>query len=283
MLSVHKPEILAEILQNAIGQGKSIGFVPTMGAIHRGHVSLVERARSENDFTVCSIFVNPRQFNEQKDLDLYPRPIESDMALLLDAGVDVLFLPDSEEMYPPDYSAPYIELGQLELLLEGAMRPGHFRGVAQVVDRLFSIVQPSRAYFGQKDFQQTVVIQKLIDQRYPNIRMVVCPIVREANGLAFSSRNERLTVGEREQASFIYEALKTLKEACATEPLETAINKARFMLELVEDATVEYLEAVNAHDMSPVDDLNAASTIVAVTVVRYGGVRLLDNIILKQS
>jgi pantoate--beta-alanine ligase len=283
MLSIKSAQILSDYLLMIKNKGKKVGFVPTMGALHEGHMSLIDQAKLENDVVVCSIFVNPKQFGEKKDLDFYPRPIAQDMDLLINHEVDVLFLPEVAEVYPESFKEIEVDLKGLDNLLEGAQRPGHFQGVAAVLGRFFDLVNPDQVYFGQKDFQQTVVVNLLAKERFPNLKIVVVPISRESNGLARSSRNIRLTSGERSRASFIYQCLVKLKEMCFHQELSTALEKSRLYLESVEGAQLEYLEAVDGYSMKAVNHLNQSDYIVAVTVVKFGGVRLLDNIILKQS
>ncbi|MFT4522318.1 MAG: pantoate--beta-alanine ligase [Bacteroidia bacterium] len=260
---------------------RSIGFVPTMGALHHGHISLIERAKAENDTVVCSIFVNPKQFNNESDLVDYPKSISADMELLLEHGADFLYHPAFEDVYPNDPLGDDIELNGLDAIYEGKHRPGHFKGVAQVVHRFFQIVQPNTAYFGQKDFQQTVVVNHLIRTKSLPIKLIVCPIVRESNGLAMSSRNERLSLQQRNKASFIYQALLKLKERTYFMPLHQAVDKTRLHLSGKEGATLEYLHAVDGVTMAEVQLLEESDYVVVVTVVEFGGVRLLDNIILK--
>lgn len=260
-----------------------IGFVPTMGALHNGHLSLVKKSTSENDLTVVSIFVNPTQFGEKADLEKYPRPIEKDLSMLELAGVDCAFVPEVSEVYPENFKEIDIDLGNLENTLEGKQRPGHFKGVCNVVYRLFDIVKPNRAYFGQKDFQQTVVIRKLITEKKLDIDLRIIPIVRENHGLAMSSRNQRLTSDCRKNASFIYQTLGWAKSQLKTLSLEEIIHRSKQKLSEQNGATVEYFEAINGIDMKPVDSLVEAPIIAIVCVVKYCGVRLLDNIILKSE
>lgn len=264
-------------------KSRSVGFVPTMGALHDGHLSLVQRSKAENDTTVVSIFVNPKQFGEEKDLTTYPKPIEKDMEFLIEAGVDYLFLPDYEDVYPEEMDFPKIPLGDIETELEGESRPGHFQGVALVIKRFFDIINPSRAYFGQKDFQQTVVIQFLVRHFNLDTKVVVCPIIREANGLAMSSRNIRMNDEDRANAGFLYKALIKLKEACYHKPLGEAIEQTKKYLTNRDDVHLEYLAAVNGYTMEEVDSLDKAPYIAVVTVIQFGGIRMLDNIIVKSD
>ncbi|MBI1304994.1 MAG: pantoate--beta-alanine ligase [Bacteroidetes bacterium] len=276
------PEVLHSELKKIKLSGNKIGFVPTMGALHFGHLSLVKRARLENVTVVCSIFVNPKQFNDSNDLNRYPRPIENDMKLLIEANVDYLFLPDVDDLYNENYIDEEVPLNNLDKVLEGAQRPGHFQGVAKVVKRFFEIVEPDTAYFGQKDFQQTVVVKHLRNLFFPEIEIVVCPIERESNGLAMSSRNIRLDNEHRSKATFIYQSLLQLRERCHFKPLHQALELTRKYLNSREDTVLEYLEAVDGNTMEIVNVLSDTSYIVAVIVVQYGGVRLLDNIVLKE-
>lgn len=261
---------------------RSIGFVPTMGALHEGHISLVNHSTTDNQVTVVSIFVNPKQFGETKDLVTYPKPIEKDMEMLIEAGANYLFLPDYEDVYPDNLDFPEIPLGKIETSLEGDSRPGHFQGVALVVKRFFDIIEPDYAYFGQKDFQQTVVVQRLIEHFNLNTKLVICPIIREKNGLAMSSRNIRMNDQDRANAGFLYQALVKLKESCHHIPLSQAISKTRKYLENLKDVHVEYLSAVNGYTMDEVERLEDAPYIAVVTVIQFGGIRMLDNIVIQK-
>lgn len=260
-----------------------LGFVPTMGALHDGHLSLVREARKSCSHVLVSIFVNPTQFNDASDLMNYPKTIESDLELLLSEQVDIVLIPEINEVYGENYQMQTLELNGLDIRLEGAQRPGHFQGVANVVKRFFELIKPNKAFFGQKDFQQTLVIRELISNYLIPVELVVVPIAREANGLAMSSRNVRLSDEKRDKASFIYKALNQLKKEVTSMPLSEALIKARNMLAEEQGATLEYLEAVSALTLEPVSDLQDASEVIALTVVQYGGVRLLDNIYLKRN
>lgn len=263
--------------------GQTIGFVPTMGALHLGHLSLMERAKSENDTVVSSIFVNPKQFDDKLDLDNYPNPIAKDIEQLMQVGVDILFHPTVDQVYHEHYDDTDLNLNGLDLIHEGAQRPGHFQGVAKVVKRFFQIIQPDKAYFGQKDFQQTVVVNHLIELEDFAIQLIVCPIVRESHGLAMSSRNERLSATKREKAAFIYKSLLKFKERCFFKPLEEALATTIKYLSSIEGAEVEYFICVDGESLQEVNALNDALYVAALTVVKYDGVRLLDNIILKDD
>lgn len=259
-------------------EGKSVGLVPTMGALHDGHISLVEQARRDNDAVVVSVFVNPTQFNNPDDLRTYPRTEDADCRRLEAAGVDFAFIPSVEEMYPePDTRV--FELGDVAAVMEGAMRPGHFNGVAQVVSRLFAMVNPDRAYFGEKDFQQIAVIRRMVELEKFAIEIVSCPIKRESDGLAMSSRNVRLSARQREVAPNIYRILKDSVEAKASGlSLEETKRKVIEEINAYPEMEVEYYEIVNADDMQPVGDWNDCRQAVGCITVYLGDVRLIDNI-----
>lgn len=258
--------------------GRSIGLVPTMGALHAGHVSLVDRARRENDVVAVSIFVNPTQFNNPSDLATYPRTPEADCELLEKHGVDVVFAPTPEEVYPePDTRV--FDLGPVADVMEGAMRPGHFNGVAQIVSRLFDYVRPTRAYFGEKDFQQIAVIRRMAAlEGMDDIAIVPCPIVREADGLAMSSRNVRLSEEERAVAPVIH---RTLEESLSWAPSHTVDETARYVVDTVNSfpfCRVEYYEIVDGATMQPIHSWSESAEPVGCITVYVGDVRLIDNI-----
>jgi pantoate--beta-alanine ligase len=212
MILFKKASPLLQRLDQARKSGQRIGFVPTMGALHEGHLALLQACRKESDIVVCSIFVNPTQFNNPTDYQLYPNTIEKDIRLLVEAGCDVLFLPSKEEMYPAGFQARHYDLGELETILEGMYRPGHFQGVCQAVDRLLQIVKPHQIYFGQKDYQQCMVVKKLLTLTgRENILLKIIPTQRDAKGLALSSRNLRLAPEQREKALALYQTLTFLK------------------------------------------------------------------------
>ncbi len=271
-----------EELKSVVGalkaEGKSVGLVPTMGALHDGHVSLMEKARGDNDVVVVSVFVNPTQFNNPDDLRTYPRTEEADCARMRDAGVDIAFIPSVEEIYPePDNRV--FDLGKVAEVMEGAMRPGHFNGVAQIVSKLFRMVEPTRAYFGEKDFQQIAVIRRMVEiEGFKNLEIVDCPIKREADGLALSSRNVRLTPHQREIAPNIHRIMvESLDKArdCSVEEVKRSVIDA---VNAYPEMNVEYYEIVNAADMQPITDWSQASQAVGCITVYLGDVRLIDNI-----
>lgn len=271
---------LDEIVDKARTQGLSIGLVPTMGALHAGHRSLVERARRENDIVVVSVFVNPTQFNNAEDLRTYPRTEEADCAMLEDCGVDYAFVPSVEEVYPePDTRV--FDLGPVAEVMEGAMRPGHFNGVAQIVSKLFALVRPTRAYFGEKDFQQIAVIKRMVELEGFNLQIVPCPIVREDDGLALSSRNVRLNDEARAIAPKIHYLLEqsvNLK-AQGLQPEEVAARTLEAIND-IDGLETEYYQIVDALTMQPIkrwEDAGVDGAVGCVTVY-CGGVRLIDNI-----
>ncbi|MFT7591077.1 MAG: pantoate--beta-alanine ligase, partial [bacterium] len=268
MFIFHSSDLLHAALLKCKVEGQTIGFVPTMGALHFGHYSLLERAKSENDTVVCSVFVNPKQFDDKTDLDNYPNPIQADITMLQSAGVDILFYPGVDQVYGTTFDDSDVQLEGLDLIHEGAQRPGHFQGVAKVVKRFLDIVKPTRAYFGQKDFQQTVVVHYLIKSLQIDSQMVVCPIVREPHGLAMSSRNERLSPAKRDKAAFIYKSLLKFKERCFFKPLQEAKDTTLTYLQSIDDAVVEYFVVVDGVTLQEVEDLKSSSYIAALTVVR---------------
>jgi len=265
-------------------EGKHIGFVPTMGALHQGHLSLVSASLEECDFTVVSIFVNPLQFNDPNDLKIYPRPLESDIQMLVSSKADVLFLPEVDDIYPPGTEKTLdFDPGSLALVMEGKFRPGHFNGVAQVMFRLLSIVEPERLYMGQKDFQQLAIVRKLITDKNLNTILVMCPIFRETNGLAMSSRNVRLSSTARKEAGIIYntlsEALRDFEEGVAI----SAIKEKSLAALTGKDFVPEYFEIVDGLNLEDVADNHESQFIVACCAVKVEGVRLIDNMIWTEN
>ena len=257
--------------------GKSIGFVPTMGALHAGHIALVKRCAAENDCCVVSIFVNPTQFNDKSDLEHYPRTLEADCLLLEPAGCSIVFAPGENEMYPEPDTRQF-HFGELERGMEGAHRPGHFNGVAQIVSKLFDAVQPDRAYFGEKDFQQLAIIRDMVRQLKLKIEIVPYPIVREKDGLAMSSRNARLNPEQRQSCVTISQTLFESQEKKPFMPVSelklwmiTAINQNPLL-------QTEYVEIVDGNTLQPVQDWAASDYIVGCAAVFCGEVRLIDNV-----
>lgn len=255
----------------------SIGLVPTMGALHAGHRSLIERARRENDTVVVSVFVNPTQFNNPTDLATYPRTEEADAAMLREAGVDYAFIPSVEEIYPePDTRV--FDLGPVAEVMEGAMRPGHFNGVAQIVSKLFDFTRPTRAYFGEKDFQQIAVIRRMVEIEGFDLEIVDCPIKREEDGLAMSSRNVRLTPEQRAIAPAIHKTLESSLDWARDHSVEETKRYVTEEINSFPQMEVEYYEIVDARTMQPIADWSETESAVGCVTVFCGDVRLIDNI-----
>jgi pantoate--beta-alanine ligase len=271
---------IARLLTSEKNGNKSIGFVPTMGALHHGHISLVQASKEQNETTVCSIFINPAQFNNQEDLDLYPVTTEKDIELLISSGCDILFLPAQEQVYPPGYEKKVYDLGKIETLLEGQYRPGHFQGVCNVMDRLLEIVHPQKLYMGQKDYQQCMVVQKLLELpgRRETVELIVEPTMREADGLAMSSRNMRLSEDDRQKAPTIYKALTYIQNNLSQLPLKTIKRTAKEMLE-TQGFTVDYVEIVDAFTLE--NTIGHSQKLVALIAATIGHIRLIDNMILN--
>lgn len=267
---------LQKILSNFKKSGKSIGFVPTMGALHAGHISLIEKAKSENDLVVCSIFVNPTQFNDPKDLLKYPRTPEHDKQLLLKAGCDILFSPAVDEMYPEKDNRVF-DFGGLDKVMEGIHRPGHFNGVAQIVSKLFDAVKPNKAYFGKKDFQQLVIIKHITKQLNLPIEIIACETVRENDGLAMSSRNMLLNNNERTQAIQLYKALSFVKQNASVLSVNELKEKVNEMLSDFNLIKTEYFEIVDADTLQTVNKIVPGKTVACIAAF-VGNVRLIDNI-----
>lgn len=261
--------------------GQSVGFVPTMGALHQGHLSLIEAARQTNDVVVASVFVNPIQFNNPSDLAVYPRTLEADGQMLKAAGCHVLFAPSEAEMYPQPPQLRF-DFGNLERVLEGTFRPGHFNGVGVVVGKLFNIVQPDDAYFGQKDLQQCLVVRRLIRDLSFGLRLHICPTVREADGLAMSSRNRNLSLAQRSQAGFIYEQLQYTKQQLLQGGAPQAIKEAVVQAFEQQGAfRLEYFDIAETETLTSIEAL-AGLKEVAVCVAAYlGNTRLIDNLVIE--
>lgn len=274
-------ELQAELLRYK-SEGKTVGFVPTMGALHVGHVSLVKYSVNENEVTVVSIFVNPTQFNDKEDLKRYPRTLEADCKLLEPEGVAYVFAPSVEEMYPVADTREF-RYPPLDVVMEGAHRPGHFNGVCLIVSKLFDVVQPDRAYFGEKDFQQLVIIREMVRQMKYHIDIVGCPIVREEDGLALSSRNARLSAPERENALKISQTLfKSRTFAYSHLVCETQ----KFVEDAIADAPglqLEYFAIVDGNTLQTVERWDASDNVVGCITVCCGDVRLIDNIKYKNN
>ena len=260
-------------------RGASVGFVPTMGALHEGHLSLVERAVKENTTTVVSVFVNPIQFNNPDDFAKYPRTEEEDFKLLVAAGVEAVFAPTAEEMYPNEKdNCKEYSLGSAAEVMEGKYRPGHFQGVARVLDILFRLVDPTRAYFGEKDFQQIAVVRNLVKSEGLNLEIVACPIKRASDGLALSSRNARLDEAQIKVAPEIYATLKYSVEYSRDHSVQATHDTVVERLDAIPGMKVEYFEIVDARTLQPVEEWIESDWIVGCITVFLGDVRLIDNI-----
>ena len=281
MIVISKVNELEKAVEAFRIEGKSIGLVPTMGALHQGHLSLVERCRRENDVVVVSVFVNPTQFNNKEDLRTYPRTEDADKSLLAGAGCDIVFMPTVEEVYPePDTRV--FDLGPVAEVMEGAMRPGHFNGVAQIVSKLFMMVKPDRAYFGEKDFQQIAVIRQMVKTEGFKLQIVACPIVRETDGLALSSRNVRLSPEARQTAPAIY---RTLQESLDYAKSHTVAETQKFVTDRINsfpEMEVEYYQIVDGTTLMPMTSWDESNYIVGCVTAYCGGVRLIDNIAYKK-
>jgi pantoate--beta-alanine ligase len=279
MRLVHTVAEMKKIVNDILKSGKSIGFVPTMGYLHKGHLSLVEAARKENDVVVVSIFVNPTQFGPNEDYNRYPRDLERDLRLLEPIGVDYVFNPSVEEMYPAMYST-YVEEVELSKYLCGASRPGHFRGVCTVVTKLFNIVKPTKAYFGQKDAQQFRVLKRMVRDLNMDVEMIEMPIVREEDGLAMSSRNVYLNPEERKEATRLYKSLLKAKELIESGERDVQKIKSE-MLKILDHPLlkVDYVEVVDEETLRPVEKIER-KVIVALAVF-VGKARLIDNMIFE--
>ena len=273
---------LRTYLETPCAEQKKIALVPTMGALHQGHMSLISEAKKHADVVVCSIFVNPTQFNDPKDLEKYPRPIEKDIQLLKDHGCDILFLPSVEEMYPDTTEQWHIDLGCLDQIWEGAQRPGHFQGVTQIVYKLFTLVNPDVACFGQKDFQQVMVIQRMIEIKNLDIQLIICPIIRSEEGLALSSRNARLSEAGKEKALILSRTLQAVKknfnEDIAISELE---HLAEQMINEEGEVELEYFAISETRTLERAETVEADKKYVAHIVAWIEGVRLIDNMLLN--
>ncbi|MEP3387185.1 MAG: pantoate--beta-alanine ligase [Reichenbachiella sp.] len=275
---------LRHYLDSKRAERMSIGLVPTMGALHEGHAELVKESVRSCDLTACSIFVNPTQFNNPDDLLKYPKQLEKDLELLTMVGCDVVFIPSVDEMYPDQEKTITINFGQLENLLEGAFRPGHFSGVGVVVSKLLNVVQPDLAFFGQKDLQQLAVIRKLVKDLNIQSKIVSVPTVREKSGLAMSSRNLRLSEREAVVAANLYRVIDSVKtKILAGEQVLSGLTSAKVELEKIEGIELEYLDIVNSDTMSKVEELSEALNISICLAAYVGGVRLIDNLYIKQE
>lgn len=282
MKVIHTIKDLQAELSVLKAQGKKVGVVPTMGALHAGHASLVKRSVNENEVTVVSVFVNPTQFNDKNDLVKYPRTLDADCKLLEACGATYAFAPSVEEMYPEPDTRQF-SYAPLDTVMEGAFRPGHFNGVCQIVSKLFEAVKPHRAYFGEKDFQQLAIIREMVRQMQFDLEIVGCPIVREEDGLALSSRNARLSAEERENALKISQTLFKSRTFAATHTVSETLKFVEDAIAAVPGLRLEYFEIVDGNTLQKVDNWNQTSYVVGCITVFCGDVRLIDNIKYKES
>ncbi|HEX4372774.1 MAG TPA: pantoate--beta-alanine ligase [Puia sp.] len=281
MIIFKKKEELINHLQTKKKADVQIGFIPTMGALHAGHLSLMEQSKKKAGMTVCSIFVNPTQFNDQKDFQKYPVTIENDIYMLETNGVDILFLPAVDEIYPNGTdNLEHYELGYLETILEGKFRPGHFQGVCQVMFRLLEIVKPDFLFMGQKDYQQCMVVKRLLEIMQSNIQFIACETLRETDGLAMSSRNMRLNEGDRKNATGIYEALIYLQQNIKISSLIDIVDEAKSIL-IKKDFVIDYVEIASADDLTEIENWNGSQKIVALVAALQHEIRLIDNMLLN--
>lgn len=280
---INRRQRMSSLARKLRRENKTIGFVPTMGALHEGHLALVKEARQMSDIVIVSIFVNPAQFNQQDDFDKYPRDLTTDAALLTDYQVDYIFAPEAGEIYGENFST-YVYVENLTETLEGASRPGHFRGVATVVTILFNTIRPDYAFFGQKDAQQVAVIKRLTQDLGFDTEIVVAPTVREESGLAMSSRNARLSDDERQKASIIYKALREAKRAVRDgERIALKISEiVRRTIETEPLANLDYIAVVDNETLEPVEKIAENEVLLAVAV-NFGKVRLIDNVVLNRK
>lgn len=256
---------------------KNVGFVPTMGALHDGHISLVKRSVEENDVTVVSVFVNPTQFNDKADLERYPRTEEADKKLLEAAGCDIVFMPQVEEMYPEEDTRVF-NFGSIETVMEGKYRPGHFNGVAQIVSKLFYAVEPTRSYFGEKDFQQVAIIRDMVKQLNIPVEIIACPIIREESGLARSSRNELLTTEERKKAALISQVLSKSVNFAKEMSVEEVKNWVNDQFKSDDTFKMDYYDIVDGNSLQSVSSWDESDYIVGCIAIYCGKIRLIDNI-----
>lgn len=280
---INRRQRMASITRKLRRDNQTVAFVPTMGALHEGHLSLIEQARQMSDVVIVSIFVNPEQFNNAEDLENYPRDLTADTAMLTDYQVDYIFAPDANEIYGEGFST-YVTVDELSDKLEGASRPGHFRGVATIITILFNSIRPDFALFGQKDAQQVAIIKRLTKDLGFDTEIVVMPIIREENGLAMSSRNERLTENERQAASVIYRALKNAGNAFENGELKAG-NLTEIVRETVESeplARIDYIALVDNETLEPIEKIAENEALLAVAVF-FGKIRLIDNIVLRKK
>lgn len=280
MLIIRKIKEIGQIMAHEKLQGKTIGFVPTMGALHAGHISLIDFSRKQTDFTVCSIFVNPTQFNNPADLKHYPRTPEEDIKLLKEAGCDILYMPEVNDVYP-EKDIRSFQFGYLDTILEAAHRPGHFNGVAQVVSILLEGVKPHKAFFGSKDYQQVMVVKSLVKQLNLPIEIIACPIIRELDGLAMSSRNSRLTEEERKTASLIPKMMQDGVEILNSRGIEAAKTYIKESVSKVSIMKLDYYEICDAETLEPIKEIKSNQKVISLMALFVGNIRLIDNLMVN--
>lgn len=280
MLIFKKRIEIQSYLTKCAGLGKSLGFVPTMGALHEGHISLIRNSKNQCEVTICSIFVNPLQFNDKNDLEKYPRMPEKDIELLSKAECDVLFLPEFEEVYDNNVKFE-LNFGSLDKILEGKHRPGHFDGVAQVVKRLFDIVKPTKAFFGSKDFQQVMIVKSMVNQTKLKIEVISCPILREQDGLAMSSRNTLMTFQERKVSSSIPQMMEKAKTIALKNGIDSAKKLIDYEIAKNPLMKLDYYEICNPENLETLSKLQDGKPALSLIALYVGKIRLIDNLILK--
>jgi pantoate--beta-alanine ligase len=277
MLIFKKKKALTDCISSLKKKSNQIGFVPTMGALHKGHVSLLQESKKNNDTSIVSIFVNPTQFNNQEDLKKYPKTLENDLQLLKENGCDIVFIPTVEEMYSNNISSKSYNFNGIEKQMEGKFRDGHFDGVATIVQSFFNIVNPHRAYFGEKDFQQLQVIKKLVEIENIPTEVIGCPILREKDGLAMSSRNLRLTENERKIAPFIFQTLKKVSNLSKYNSIESIYHSVNEGFDKEQLFNLEYFIIADEETLAEVKSINSTKRLRAFIAVNLGNVRLIDN------
>jgi pantoate--beta-alanine ligase len=279
---IHTISALQQLIAPLQKAKSIVALVPTMGALHKGHLSLIKLAQQKADIVICSIFVNPTQFTDPKDLEKYPRPLVHDIEMLKEAGCNVVFMPTVKEMYPsfPDPENWHIDLGPAEFLLEGEFRKGHYQGVTQIVKKLFDAVNPNVAFFGQKDFQQVLMIKNMVAHFNLPVEIISCPIIREDDGLAMSSRNIHLSAIDRERALVLSSSLQYVKDNYNEEALPELLAKASTIINSIEGVTLEYFTIADGETLLPITDKKAVQNPIALVAAKVGETRLIDNMLL---
>ena len=282
MEKFEKPSALQSFLERTAKQKKSIGFVPTMGSLHSGHISLINKSKSENDITIVSIYVNPSQFNDEKDFLNYPVDLDEDMRLLKKINCDVLFVPNTKDMYKDGFDFITLELGNLDTILEAKERPGHFKGVIFIVNKLFKIIAPNRAYFGEKDYQQLLIIKKLGGRYFKQILIIACPTIRDQDGLAMSSRNNKLTKQQLNIAKKVFNLLQSAVQVIKKDGIQKAKISVNDFFCQNEQINLEYFEIIDEKKFSLIKEIKKDKRYRLMIAFKIGNVRLIDNLKLKQ-